>query len=343
MATKRQRSNGTWEYCFQRKGVLQSRVYFTFDTEGEGDAYAARVEPLLARGVVPAEFTGTAIRTLADLCAHYEAMATYSQSDAEVLKPLQKSLEGVAMTRLTYSWVEDWVEAMKASLKPSTLTKRVGLLARVVDWGLRRELINLANNPIRLLPKGYATSGVDRSKRWDGERDRRLQDGEEAAIRKVLKTGEEELLFDMALESAMRLSEMVTLTVDQIDLDRRTIFLDKTKNGSKRQVPMSSVLHGLLEKYLALRQSDYPTIFSWGQLPVLTARNRLSHLYAARFEKAGCPDLRFHDLRHHATCRFFERTTLSDIEIAKITGHKDPRMLLRYANLRASDLALKLW
>ena len=136
---------------------------------------------------------------------------------------------------------------------------------------------------------------------------------------------------------------MTTLTVDQIDLARRTIFLDKTKNGSKRQVPMSSVLHGLLEKYLASRQSDYPSLFSWGQLPVKTATNRLSHLFAARFEKAGCGELRFHDLRHHATCRFFERTTLSDIEIAKITGHRDPRMLLRYANLRASDLALKLW
>ena len=136
---------------------------------------------------------------------------------------------------------------------------------------------------------------------------------------------------------------MTTLTVDQIDLARRTIFLDKTKNGSKRQVPMSSVLHGLLEKYLASRQSDYPSLFSWGQLPVKTATNRLSHLFAARFEKAGCGDLRFHDTRHEATARFFERTKLTDAEIAKITGHKDLRMLLRYANLRASDLALKLW
>lgn len=94
MATKRQRSNGTWEFCFQRKGVLQSRVYFTFDTEVEGDAYADRVEPLLARGVVPAEFTGTAIRTLADLCAHYEAIATHSQSDATVLKPSKNQWKG---------------------------------------------------------------------------------------------------------------------------------------------------------------------------------------------------------------------------------------------------------
>ncbi len=46
---------------------------------------------------------------------------------------------------------------------------------------------------------------------------------------------------------------------------------------------------------------------------------------------------------HEATSRFFERTKLSDLQIAKITGHKDPRMLSRYANLRGSDLANQLW
>jgi hypothetical protein len=34
---------------------------------------------------------------------------------------------------------------------------------------------------------------------------------------------------------------------------------------------------------------------------------------------------------------------LSDVLIAKITGHKDLRMLQRYASLRGSDLALHLW
>ena len=167
------------------------------------------------------------------MCRYYESLATYSKSDAEVLKPLTSALESTPVARLTYSWVEDWVEVMKRDLKPSTLKKRVGLLARVVDWAMRRNLISLTNNPVRLLPKGYATKGVDRSSLWDGERTRRLEAGEEEAIRKVLKGEEEPLLFDLALETGMRLSEMTTLTLEQIDLQRRTIFLDKTKNGSK--------------------------------------------------------------------------------------------------------------
>jgi len=52
-------------------------------------------------------------------------------------------------------------------------------------------------------------------------------------------------------------------------------------------------------------------------------------------------DIRFHDLRHEATSRFFEKG-LNVMEVATITGHKDLRMLQRYTHLRAEDLAKKL-
>ncbi len=53
------------------------------------------------------------------------------------------------------------------------------------------------------------------------------------------------------------------------------------------------------------------------------------------------PDLRFHDLRHEAISRFAE-LGLSTVELSAISGHRDPRMLLRYTHLRAVDLARKL-
>jgi integrase len=243
MAGKRQRSNGTWEFKFTRKGVLLSPVYFTFDTEAEGDAYAARVEPLLERGVVPTEMTGTTLRTMGDLLDLYAGLTTLAPSEVEQLKAVRNALGSTKMELLTYSWAEAWVERMKAGGKaPSTLKKYVGVLARAVDWAMRTEKVTLMTNPLRLLPRGYGTKGVDKEKLWAGERDRRLEPSEEGAIRKTLIKKEEGLLFDMALETAMRMREMFTLTVGQIDLEQRTIFLDKTKNGSKRQVPISSVL-----------------------------------------------------------------------------------------------------
>jgi integrase len=56
---------------------------------------------------------------------------------------------------------------------------------------------------------------------------------------------------------------------------------------------------------------------------------------------AGIEDLRFHDLRHEATTRLFEKG-LNIMEVAGITGHKDLRMLRRYTHLKAEDLAQKL-
>jgi integrase len=57
--------------------------------------------------------------------------------------------------------------------------------------------------------------------------------------------------------------------------------------------------------------------------------------------RAGLPCLRFHDLRHEAISRFFERG-LSVAEVALISGHRDVRMLFRYTHLRAEDVAKKL-
>ena len=56
---------------------------------------------------------------------------------------------------------------------------------------------------------------------------------------------------------------------------------------------------------------------------------------------AGITDLRFHDLRHTATTRLFERG-LGIMEVALVTGHQDLRMLKRYTHLRAKDLVGRL-
>lgn len=51
-------------------------------------------------------------------------------------------------------------------------------------------------------------------------------------------------------------------------------------------------------------------------------------------------DLRFHDLRHEATSRLAEVFPMH--ELTKITGHRDPRMLMRYYHPKAEKLAKKM-
>lgn len=58
-------------------------------------------------------------------------------------------------------------------------------------------------------------------------------------------------------------------------------------------------------------------------------------------KRLGIIDLHWHDWRHEALSRFFE-LGLTMPEVALISGHKDPRMLTRYTQLRAEDVAAKL-
>lgn len=58
-----------------------------------------------------------------------------------------------------------------------------------------------------------------------------MSDTEEWAIRKVLIEKEEHLIFTMALETAMRLSEMFTLKKEDVDFEKLTIFLERSKTS----------------------------------------------------------------------------------------------------------------
>jgi integrase len=372
MATKRQRPGGNYEYKFTRAGVLPRPIYLTFKTQTEGDAYARKLEALLDAGIVPPELLGHAPRKqwLREHVEKYTSAQHVSAADranlAVVLSRLPPRFE---LAELSVPWATAWVTALKreANLSPQTIRHHAGALARCLDWLVAQGTIPL--NPLRMLRRGFAiyTPEDQRAVRAAGgepkadvERDRRLTEAEETALRAILAGDKPEgrqralelregdalrLLFDLAIESAMRLREMYTLDVAQVDLARRTVFLDKTKNGSKRQVPLSSVAVDRVRGYLRTHK-PVGRLFPWwdgdeAELPRTTAM--LSRQFQRIADAAGCPDVRFHDLRHEATSRLFERTNLSDLEIAKITGHKSPRMLMRYANLRASDLASRLW
>ena len=67
----------------------------------------------------------------------------------------------------------------------------------------------------------------------------------------------------------------------------------------------------------------------------------LKSLWRRGMRRADLHDLHFHDLRHEAISQFFEMG-LSIPEVALISGHRDPRKLLRYIHLRAEDVANKI-
>jgi integrase len=374
MAGKRQRPNG-WEYVIKRAGLLDKPIYLTFADEKEGDAFVAKVEKLLDKGIIPTELRAPSrIDTIADLVREYERDAHPTAKDRAALGTIIKSKGTTRLTSIDAGWVDDWISEMKRidKLAPATIRAKVGALARCTDWGMRKGHVLMPDHPLRTLPDGYAQytktdAAIAGEARVDVERDRRLEPGEFEKVSALIVGGvlprkQRPLALDdpqalwcmfvLAVESAMRMREMFTLTLDQVDLAKRTAFLDKTKNGDKRQVPLSSVAVATLTAYLELRTAagakGRDVLFPWWDGDTAPKKldktsDYLSKLYIGIFEAAKCADLKFHDLRHEATSRLFEKTTLSETQIMKITGHKSHRMMMRYANLRGSDLAARLW
>ncbi len=367
MATIRQRGKA-WTTTI-RRSILPKAHYATFDTKEEAERYSNYIEGQLDQGIIPQELIGDTLEvkkeTVYEWSVAYLETVAISEMDHDILSSdnMMKAMSQWPTSGVSMIWAEEWIKTMKEvdNLAPGTIKHKVGAVSRMFDWCLNKGW--LVVNPLRMLPRGYAHyAKSSNNARSDMERDRRLMPGEYERIINILDGGKPDdkqrgikdedrpawkMIFILATESAMRLREMYCLSAYQIHIDGKTVFLEKTKNGDKRQVPLTSVATTELSKWIQGMNSD-DLVFPWwdGDLSPIALRRttiRLSRKWGTIARLANCPDLRFHDLRHEATSRFYERTKLSDVQISKITGHKDPRMLKRYANLRASDLASELW
>jgi integrase len=137
----------------------------------------------------------------------------------------------------------------------------------------------------------------------------------------------------LAIETAMRLGELLALEWKHVDLERRVAFLPHTKNGHSRSVPLSPIAVELL--------ASWPRSLTGRVFPQWSRPDSVETVWRRAVQRAGLEDLHFHDLRHEATSRLFERG-LNVMEVAAITGHKTLQMLRRYTHLRAENLAERL-
>jgi integrase len=119
-----------------------------------------------------------------------------------------------------------------------------------------------------------------------------------------------------------------------VSVEKRTLHIPITKNGHARTIPLSRAALAVLRD---LR--DHCSPLSERLLPITDCAAKMSWKRLAK--RARLEDLRFHDLRHEAISRFFEKG-LNVPEVALISGHRDLRMLFRYTHPRAEDVAAKL-
>lgn len=370
--------NGNYELRIRNR-LLPKDAYFTFDTEERASAYGTQLEELLRNGIVPKELVPEKRidGTLGSIVRAWLDHGQHSRHDGDVLEVLLREIAPVKLEQFTYGWCEAWVRRMKleANLAPGTIRKRIGALARAVDWHLRKTPDALVGNPLNLLPRGAASYSakdaeeavkLGKQPRIDIERSRRLEPGEHERILAAFAgakrpdreraLGPDEDMRDLYLlivNTGIRLREAYTICADQVSEKTLRIRCSKQWHGriAWRDVPMVKEIRPIMLARAA-RAPAKGLIFPWwgGDLGELTrVTTQLSRRFGTAFDYAMCDDLTEHDLRHEATCRWYEmrdkrgRWLFREAEIEKIMGWAPgSKTAKRYASFRAEDLADRL-
>lgn len=389
MAKARQKPSGKWEIGLRHPSLPGGRRYFTFDTEEQANAYGAQWRALKLAGIdPPAELLRPApvqSPTLGNIVRAWASSGHAAPTQQSALGSLFSEVGQVRLVDATYAWLAGYVQWLKAdkNLAPGSVRHRVQALGRAIDEYLRNHPGTVYANPVKLLPKGYSRyNDVDArlvqakggQPKADVVRDRRLHPGEQERIvaalsgqqrpdrqRGLMLPGGNALLtmFLVIVYSGLRLKEAYTLTRGQVDMVGKVLRVQSSKQWrgkvAWRDVPMRPEVHQALADYLATRAMLptaplFPFVAEEGAKDLKTVSQRLSSRFRLAFEYAGCEDLREHDLRHEATCRWLELRDASGNwmfrleEVNRIMGwSSNSTMAQRYASFRGADLAQRLW
>jgi len=378
MASFRKRGELQWQARVRRRGYPDQVK--TFNTRADAEEWARAIEHQIDRGAFVS-------RTEAEATTLYEALSRYEReitahkkgevAERSVLRIWKASELAIrTMPAIRSSDIAKLRDQWLKSVKPATVLRRFQVLSHVFNIARKEWGMESLNNPLELVRKpqpnnsrtrrllmtscsGMAIGGelpVSAEKGTEESPGRSSHDDELERIIAATESGVLPSIIQLAVETAMRRSEIVSLRWEHINFRDRVAHLPRTKNGDSRDVPLSSKAVAILKLLMPTieempRESNDTRVFRIRSDAVTRAFERAvtraRRIYEAECQEAKVrpaprylTDLRFHDLRHEATSRLAEIFPMH--ELTKITGHKEPRMLMRYYHPRAKDLAKRL-
>ena len=317
------KSQGIWRVRIRQLGI--PHISKVFPRKKDAQQWAIQTERALQLGLLSPDHDCC----LGDLLDRYANEITSKKKSApseldRIHKICRHSIAAIRLSQLSSNDIAKYRDDRLKTVSGTTVVKDLLLISHAIkiaqrEWGFR-----LASNPVDNVTKPSVNK----------PRDRRLEDGEEEKLLKACRESSNHWflpLVQVAIETGMRRGELLSLTWDNVHLDKSWVHLPITKNGESRDVPLSAKARDIV--------SSLPRDISGKVFPIHV--EALKSLWRRGMRRADLHDLHFHDLRHEATSRFFE-LGLNVVEVAAITGHKDLKMLQRYTHLRAEDLARKL-
>ncbi|MFJ3048260.1 integrase [Herbaspirillum chlorophenolicum] len=208
----------------------------------------------------------------------------------------------------------------KRGNKPATINRYLALIRSLLRMA-RDEWQWIDNFPkIRLLP-------------GEVERDRWLSHAEAAVLIAVCPPHLASLV-RFALATGCRAREITGLEWNRVDLTRCTAWLNQTKNGTPRGVPLNQDAVDVLIEQVG-KHPRYCFTYQ-GRRIAWELSNSAWHTALA---KAGIEDFRFHDLRHTWASWHRQAGTSCD-ELKELGGWKSRQMVDRYAKYATEHLTV---
>ncbi|BAL23459.1 putaive site-specific recombinase/integrase [Azoarcus sp. KH32C] len=321
----------------RRKGVPEQ--FITFDTFEAAEQTRLHIEAQLSVSVVR-DYSVATKTTLRDLLERYLEQVVPSHKGASIERTrIRRLLREEAfvdkkLAALTTEDLQDFITDRLTEVAPATVDRELDMISQT---------LNYADDVWKIAPVESPFKGLRRPKYFN-ERDRRLAPSEEKELLEAARADENpyvEPAIVLALETAMRRSELLGLAAADINFELRYAFLRDTKNGRSRKVPLSMRALQVIRALLALQNLSENDDSTTLLLPLTP--NALKKAFFNRvIPKSRVVDFHFHDLRHEAISRLAESERFGLLELQAISGHRDVRMLQRYAHLCAGSLATKM-
>jgi integrase len=281
-------------------------------------------------------------KTFVDLCAYYEERhlieAVYhdgrkvaglrsAKSQRYLIQPLKAYFGQKRLRSLTY---DDLRAFRLVRLKCPTRDGGTRAIASVNrEMALLRRMLNIAQAEGWIIRNPFKAGESLISIADEKQRERILTREEEERLLAACIGRQAHLraIIIAALDTGCRRGELLTLKWSDVEFESRTITLQafNTKTMRQRELSITARLYVELEKLWETSDRN-------GESRVLGIHDNVKHAFTTVRNKAGLPDLRFHDLRHTAATRLVS-CHISLTEVGRVLGHTKPQTTYRYTNL----------
>lgn len=235
------------------------------------------------------------------------------------------NLAEMSVHDITPEHLTAWRKKRQKQVKDSTVSKEISLYSAIFTYAVQ-ELFLLSRNPWFDVAKPEMPE--DRHRRISDDEIDTMLDALNYKIGQVPTRAEHYVAwaFLFAIETAMRRGEILMMRKQHIY--DGYVHLPKTKNGTKRDVPLSK----FAKELISLIPDENDKIIPQNQ-------NAFRLMWERRRNKTDIVDLHFHDTRHEAISRMVKVRKLPVEVLAKVTGHKNIKTLVNtYYNPNADEL-----